>query len=34
VVSFAIKLAAVQFGARLRIERAAQPGAAADGGGM
>ena len=34
VVSFATKLAAVQFGARLRIERAAEPGAAAAGGGI
>ena len=34
VVSFATKLTAVQFGARLRIERAAEPGAAAAGGGI
>ena len=33
VVSFATKLATVQFGARLRIARPAQPDAAADGGG-
>ena len=34
VVSFATKLAAVHFGARLRIARPAEPDAAADGGGV
>ena len=34
VVSFATKLAAGHYGATLRIARAAEPGAAADGGGV